>query len=150
MACCYSNLFNRLSGRMGRVIYYQVGDHLYARAAPGEVKDCRSELQLYYRERMRKTATFYGVIRQTWLARIWQMLGVVERRSGYNLFLQANMRAFNGEGLLYDLVHFSAGNLFLPSELQGCREGDKVRLTWKNEYVVREERLGDEIGRAHV
>ena len=26
------------------------------------------------------------------------MLGVVERRSGYNLFLQANMRAFNGEG----------------------------------------------------
>ena len=73
------------------------------------------------------------------------MLGVVERRSGYNLFLQANMRAFNGEGLLYDLVHFSAGNLFLPSELQGCREGDKVRLTWKNEYVVREERLGDEL-----
>ena len=58
MACCYSNLFNRLSGRVGRVIYYQVGDHLYARAAPGEVKDCRSELQLYYRERMRKTATF--------------------------------------------------------------------------------------------
>ncbi|MEI3421504.1 MAG: hypothetical protein V8R91_10895 [Butyricimonas faecihominis] len=75
MACCYSSLFNRLSGRMGRVIYYQVGDHRYARAAPGEVKDCRSELQLYYRERMRKTATFYGVIRQTWLARIWQMLG---------------------------------------------------------------------------
>ena len=65
--------------------------------------------------------------------------------SGYTLFLQANMRAFNGEGLLYDLVHFSAGNLFLPSELQGCREGDKVRLTWKNEYVVREERLGDEL-----
>ena len=54
MACCYSNLFNRLSGRVGRVIYYQVGDHLYARAAPGKVKDCRSELQLYYRERMRK------------------------------------------------------------------------------------------------
>ena len=47
MACCYSNLFNRLSGRVGRVIYYQVGDHLYARAAPGKVKDCRSELQLY-------------------------------------------------------------------------------------------------------
>ena len=79
MACCYSNLFNRLSGRVGRVIYYQVGDHLYARAAPGKVKDCRSELQLYYRERMRKTATFYGVIRQTWLARIWQMLGVRRR-----------------------------------------------------------------------
>ena len=39
MACCYSNLFNRLSGRVGRVIYYQVGDHLYARAAPGEVED---------------------------------------------------------------------------------------------------------------
>ncbi|MFR7879335.1 MAG: hypothetical protein ACLU4J_24720 [Butyricimonas paravirosa] len=38
MACCYSSLFNRLSGRMGRVIYYQVGNHLYARAAPGEVK----------------------------------------------------------------------------------------------------------------
>jgi len=94
---------------------------------------------------MRKTATFYGVIRQTWLARIWQMLGVVERRSGYTLFLKANMRAFNGEGLLYDLVHFSAGNLFLPRELQGCREGDKVRLTWKNENVVREERLGDEL-----
>ena len=55
------------------------------------------------------------------------------------------MRAFNGEGLLYDLVHFSAGNLFLPRELQGCREGDKVRLTWKNENVVREERLGDEL-----
>ena len=36
MACCYSNLFNRLSGRVGRVIYYQVGDHLYARAAPGK------------------------------------------------------------------------------------------------------------------
>ena len=73
------------------------------------------------------------------------MLGGVERRSGYTLFLKANMRAFNGEGLLYDLVHFSAGNLFLPRELQGCREGDKVRLTWKNEYVVREERLGDEL-----
>ena len=58
MACCYSNLFNRLSGRVGRVIYYQVGDHLYARAAPGKVKDCRSELQLYYGERMWKRAKF--------------------------------------------------------------------------------------------
>lgn len=145
MARCYSSLLNRLSGRMERVIYYQVGDRLYARATPGQVKDCRSELQLYYRERMRKTATFYGVIRQTGLIRIWQMLGVAERRSGYNLFLKANMRAFNGEGMLYDLVHFSAGNLFLPSALQGYREGDRVRLVWKNENVVREERLRDEL-----
>ena len=145
MARCYSSLFSRLSGQMGRVIYYQVGDSLYARTTPGQVKDCRSELQLYYRERMRKTATFYGVIRQTWLARIWQMLGVAEHRSGYNLFLKANMRAFNGEGLLYDLVHFSAGSLFLPSEFRGCREGDKVRLTWKNENVVRGEHVRDEL-----
>ena len=67
MACCYSNLFNRLSGRVGRVIYYQVGDHLYARAAPGEVKDCRSELQLYYRERMRKTAKKGCSKRKRWI-----------------------------------------------------------------------------------
>ena len=145
MARCYSSLLNRLSGRMERVIYYQVGDRLYARATPGQVKDCRSELQLYYRERMRKTATFYGVIRQTWLARVWQMLGKMERRSGYSLFLQTNMRAFNGEELLYDHGHFSAGNLLLPSGLRGCRAGDKVRLTWKNENVVRGERLRDEL-----
>jgi len=94
---------------------------------------------------MRRTATFYGVIRQTWLARVWQMLGKMERRSGYSLFLQTNMRAFNGEGLLYDLVHFSAGNLLLPSGFRGCRAGDKVRLTWKNEDVVRGERLRDEL-----
>jgi len=144
MARCNSS-FNRLSGQLGRVIYYQVGDRLYARTTPGRVRDCRSELQLYYRERMRRTATFYGVIRQTCLARIWQMLGTVEHRSGYTLFLKANMRAFNGSGLLYDLVHFSAGNLFLPSEFRGCREGNRVRLTWKNENVVKEERLRDEL-----
>lgn len=145
MARCYSSPFNRFSGRVGRIIYYRVGDQSYARTAPGQVKDCRSELQLYYRERMRKTVTFYGVIRQTWLAKIWQVLGKVERRSGYNLFLRANMRAFNGENLLYDLVHFSAGSLFLPSEFQGYREGNKVRLTWKNENTVRKERLEDEL-----
>ena len=75
MARCYSRIFNRFSGRIGKVIYYQVGDNLYARRAPGEVKDCRSELQLYYRERMRGTVTFYGVVRQTLLALVWQAVG---------------------------------------------------------------------------
>ena len=145
MARCYSSVFNRFSGQIGRVIYYHVGDKLYMRTSPGQVKDCRSELQLYYRERMRGTVTFYGVVRQTLLALVWQAVGRRKKRSAYNLFVQANIRAFNGTALLYDLVRFSSGSLGLPHDLQACREGDKVRLTWRNEKMLSDERLADEL-----
>ena len=145
MARYQSKGFNRFSGRVGNVIYYKMRGEFYARASPAEVKDCRSELQLYYRERMRGTATFYGVVRQTLLALVWQAVGRRKKRSAYNLFVQANIRAFNGTALLYDLVRFSSGSLGLPHDLQACREGDKVRLTWRNEKMLSDERLADEL-----
>ena len=145
MARCYSSVFNCFSGQIGRVIYYQVGDKLYMRTSPGQVKDCRSELQLYYRERMRGTVTFYGVVRQTLLALVWQAVGRRKKRSAYNLFVQANIRAFNGTSLLYDLVRFSSGSLGLPHDFRAYREGDKVRLTWKNEEMQSDERKEDEL-----
>ncbi len=145
MARYQSKGFNRFSGRVGNVIYYKMRGVFYARASPVEVKDCRSELQLYYRERMRGTATFYGVVRQTLLALVWQAVWQRKNRSAYNLFVQANIRAFNGTALLYDLVRFSSGGLGLPHDLQACREGDKVRLTWRNEDMLSDERLADEL-----
>ena len=145
MARCLSKGFNRFSGRVGNVIFYKMRGEVYARARPTEVRDCRSELQLYYRERMRGTVTFYGVVRQTLLARVWQAVGRRKNRSAYNLFVQANIRAFNGGALLYDFVRFSSGNLFLPNDVQAFRDGSKIRLTWKNEGLVNDERLGDEL-----
>ena len=41
------------------------------------------------------------------------------------------MRAFNGEGCCM-ISCISVPKFVFTSELQGCREGDKVRLTWKN------------------
>jgi hypothetical protein len=145
MARCQSKGFNRFSGRVGNVIFYKMRGEFYARASPTEVRDCRSELQLYYRERMRGTAMFYGVVRQTLLALVWQAVGRRKNRSAYNLFVQANIRAFNGAALLYNLVRFSSGSLALPGDLQAYRDGSKIRLTWKNEEVVSDERLGDEL-----
>lgn len=145
MARCYSGLFNRFSGRIGKVVFYHVGDRMYAKTYPEHVKDCCSELQLYYRERMRSTVTFYGVIRHTLLARVWQAMGRRKNRSAFNLFLQANMRAFNGTALLHDLVRFSSGSLGLPHELEAYRDGNRVRLTWKNEGMWSNGRLEDEL-----
>lgn len=145
MARCHSKGLKNFSGRVGNVIFYRVRGVLYARAYPTEVKDCRSELQVYYRERMKWVVTFYEVIRQTLLVRVWQAMGRNKNRSAYNLFVQANIRAFNGMALFYNLVHFSSGNLFLPNGLQAGRDGDKVRLTWKNEGVLSDERLEDEL-----
>ena len=134
-----------LSGRMGNVIFSTLRGVPYVKARPEQVKDSRSELQLYYRERMRSTVTFYGIIRQTVLARVWKMTGQQKNRSAYNLFVQANIRAFDGMSLLHELVRFSSGDLYLPNHVRAYREEDKVRLTWENEDVVSDERLKDEL-----
>lgn len=145
MARCYSKEFGGFSGRVGNVIFYKRKGEFYARAYPAEVKDRRSELQLFNRERMRHSATFYGIVKLTQLARVWQVAGWRNNRSAYNLFVQANIRAFNGTTLLYELVHFSLGSLCPPRDMQAYREGNKIRLTWKNDGLLSGERLGDEL-----
>ena len=72
MACLFRSLFNRLSGRMGRVIYYQVGIIFHAEAAQeGEI--VVRNLVYCHREMMRRQRLF-TVIRRTWLefGRCWE------------------------------------------------------------------------------
>lgn len=139
------SLFNRFSGKLGNVVLYTRYGKEFVRVCPARVKNPRTELQMFYRARLRMVNMFYSVIRESPLVRIWR-LAAREVNTGSNLlFYKMNIRAFNGDkGFFYDRLHFTVGSLPLAEGMRVSRlSANEVLLSWENAVVLSEERKKD-------
>jgi len=139
-----------LSGKLGNLVFVQQGDEVIVRTAPRKRKpDSWSEKQLAHRARFQAVNRYYQSWREQVVKPIWNQAATA-KQTGYNLFIKANMPAFDASGTIgdYSLLHFSTGALALPQALTASRTEDSpdiVRLSWKTDCLTRMEHANDEL-----
>lgn len=135
------------SGRIGDLIFYRSGGKEFVRRCSRGRRDAQTPGQLLQRQRMRGVVKMYQALRATFVHRVWQQLAQMYSLSAYQLFIQHNIRAFDGRGgIIFDRLHFSAGILPLPANLSAERTGPtEVKLTWQNPGVFPREKMSDRL-----
>lgn len=139
-----------LSGKIGNLVFVQHGDEVIVRTLPERRKpDSWSEKQLQQRKRFQAARLFYNSVRENVVNPIWK-LSATKKLTAYNLFLKANLGAFdkNGELADYSRLHFSTGPLPLPQQLTAARSTDnpgQVIVRWNPEAQSKAELANDEL-----
>lgn len=137
MAILKAGVDGPISGLVGTVICYKVGDVNIMRAKIGpRAEDSWSDKQVLHRKRISRVAALWkslanNPVRSTWRAAAgpWP---------GYSLFLKTNLAAFNGDGSQVELeyLHMSIGALPLPHQfLASASEGNPEvwKASWLND-----------------
>ena len=139
-----------LSGKAGNLVFVQNGDEVIVRSLPKRRKpDSWSEKQLQQRKRFQAARTLYSAVRDSVVNPIWK-LAATRKLTAYNLFMKANLGAFdkNGELADYSRLHFSMGPLPLPQQLTAVKTVDdpvKVAISWNPELQTKAEAGDDEL-----
>jgi len=139
-----------LSGKAGNLVFVQNGDEVIVRSLPKRRKaGSWSEKQQQQRKRFQAAQAFYSSVRDSVVIPIWK-LAATRKLTAYNLFLKANLGAFdkNGELADYSRLHFSTGTLPLPQQLTAVRtadDGSKVKVSWNPERQTKAESGDDEL-----
>jgi hypothetical protein len=97
-----------------------------------------SEKQLAHMNRFAAVAHYARSSKQTVIEPIWNMPAKQKNMSGYNLFLQANLPAFDASGQVKDplLLRFSAGSLPQANNLTATLDPENphiVAISWTTE-----------------
>ena len=148
MARMKRNIGDLVSGKLGNVVFYQLNDKSYVRAAPVRKKDTWTEEQQLYRQRISKASGYWRALRSELMSKIWNL--AAEQMNGYAWFMKATMPALEMDGTLIDakLLKVSAGKLSVPQQLSAERQPDKgatILVSWHNDPHVKGERLNDEL-----
>jgi len=148
MARMKRNIGELVSGKIGNVVFYQLRDKSYVRAAPVRKKNSWTEEQLLYRQRISKASGYWRAIRSEQISKIWN--GATEQMNGYAWFMKATMPALEMDGTLIDpkLLKVSVGKLPITQNLKAERQPDNaatIVVSWLNDRHVKGERLKDEI-----
>ncbi|MCW0483114.1 DUF6266 family protein [Gaoshiqia sediminis] len=139
-----------LSGKIGNLVFVPYGDEVIVRSLPERRKPGSwSEKQQQQRKRFQAARVFYNSVRESVVIPIWK-LSATKKLTAYNLFLKANLGAFdkNGELADYSRLHFSTGPLPQPQQLTAARSADnssQVVLCWNPEAQSKAESAGDEL-----
>ncbi|WP_430972510.1 DUF6266 family protein [Sunxiuqinia rutila] len=139
-----------LSGKAGNLVFVQNGDEVIVRSLPKPRKpESWSEKQQQQRKRFQAARLFYTEVRDQVVTPIWK-LSATRKLTAYNLFLKANLGAFdkNGELADYSRLHFSMGSLPLPLQLNASRTveaPDKVTIRWNPTPQTKAESNSDEL-----
>ncbi|MGQ7868952.1 hypothetical protein [Sunxiuqinia sp. sy24] len=139
-----------LSGKAGKLVFVQNGDEVIVRSLPKPRKPGSwSEKQQQQRKRFQAARTFYNAVRDRVVIPICK-LSATRKLTAYNLFLKANLGAFdkNGELADYSRLHFSMGSLPLPLQLSALRtaeDPDKVTISWNPTLQTKAESNNDEL-----
>lgn len=134
MAIVCSPILYRMSGKLGNVVFYQVGRQTRMRQRPAHVKVSNCASQVVQRNRMRGIVAFYQTNRDTLLRRVWSSAPRCSVSSGYNLFVHTNISVFDGLSKIgdYGLLKVSCGSLSLPYSLGVARGiGRRVCINWE-------------------
>ena len=149
MARIHGTIGGHLSGKLDGLVFVKVGDKTYVRTAPERRKDSWSPKQEQHRRRFQAFTRFYRMHRGNIVQPIWN-LSATKQQTGYNLFMKANLPAFNADGSDFDpsLLHYSTGPLDLPQNLMLHRDELNpmmVHVSWNPECITRQERPDDEL-----
>ena len=121
----------KLSGKLGKFVFYQMNGKTHVRRAPGKQDPANfTEKQLNNRKRFPAMVGHARNLRKTIIEPIWDRAARQKKISGYGLFLKINNPAFDATGQVPDptLLHFSEGSLLLPNELTATADLDNPSL----------------------
>jgi len=109
-----------LNGTLGKLVFYQRNGMNYVRTKPAKYRDAKSESQLLVRGRFAECNRFYSMLNADIFRTAWKVAAKGMGKNAKNLFMQYNSYAFgkDKECVDYDRLHFSAGTLPLPDNLQ--------------------------------
>lgn len=139
---------DHVSGKMGNVVFFQLNGQTYSRMAPHYSKESWNEEQRTHRQRFKNAVAFWRMAREAKISDIWNLGS--EKMNSYALFMKANMPAFALDGSVIDpkMLQLSIGKLYLPHGLKALSVGNgvkRVEVEWKNDTLLRGERLKDEL-----
>jgi len=148
MARMKRNIGELVSGKIGNVVFYQLNDKSYVRAAPVRKKKSWTDEQQLYRQRISKASGYWRALRSEQVSKIWN--SAAEQMNGYAWFMKLNMPALEMDGTLIDakLLKVSAGKLTIPQNLNSERQPDNaatIAVSWQNDPHIKGKRLNDEL-----
>ena len=126
-----------IKGRIKDLVIYRYNGKTYARRLPDKAKLVMSEAARLQKERMAGVAALYQAAKKAGLAPLWTRAKPEGCQSGYNYFVQNNIRGFTGEGAVSDFrkITLTAGDLQLPDDLRlAPAPGGAWALTWNNDF----------------
>lgn len=124
-----------LSGKVGKFIFYRMGEKTYMKRAPASGRKSGSVLQLLQRSKVAGAQVVYRFVKGGELERVFAAWAMREGAwSGYHLFMSKNMNAFGlGNYVDYGKLVFSGGELQLPHELELVEvTTERVGFSWKD------------------
>lgn len=132
MATGKSLLLDGLRGKIGNLVFYQVGEELRIRSKSSHYRDAKTPRQQAQRSRVKGVAALYNEL-SSQLMVYWKEQCAGTSLTGYNLFMRSNIRNVGADGCLLDSrdLVVTQGSLPLPVSvkakitLQGM-----LRLAW--------------------
>jgi hypothetical protein len=149
MAILKGGVDGPISGLVGTVICYKVGEVNYVRGKIGQrSKNSWSEKQVLHRKRISGVGSFWKSLAKNPARASWRAAAGL--LPGFSLFLKTNFAAFSSDGSQVDLeyLHLSTGPLPLPHLLKASvTEGNPTlwEASWLNDTGKGLAKLNDEL-----
>lgn len=143
MATVTDSPSGNLSGKMGRIVYYEVDGKNYARQAPHArtkaQKEAVSELSKLNQSKMRLAQKYLKPLKKV-IQFGYQELATGARRPFHACLSQTLNQAFEADGRAHKLspalLKVSSGSLMPPFEAKAARVEDGIMITWtENSWV---------------
>lgn len=144
MARIRRNVGELVSGKIGNVVFVQMKDRTYVRAAPDRSNGNWSTAQKMYRIRIAKLAEYWKAIKCLHIINIWNI--AAKTMNGYAWFVKKNLHILNIDSSLPDPSLFTVtdGSLAMPKLIPGTGDDpDFVKFSWVNDPNLPETRLDD-------
>ena len=149
MAILKGGVDGPISGLVGTVICYKVGEVNYVRGKIGQrSKNSWSEKQVLHRKRISGVGSFWKSLSKNPARASWRAAAGL--LPGFSLFVKTNLAAFSADGSQIDLeyLHLSTGPLPLPHLLKASvTEGNPTlwEASWINDSGKGLAKLKDEL-----
>lgn len=140
-------ILDGVSGKVGNVIGASWKGIDYLRIKPAHINNPNTKLQQEQRNRFRGITQFAKSILDPVIRPIWNPVAV--RMTGFNLFTQTNIDAFDKTGVIqdYSLLKMSKGSLPLPREFKITKDDDNPRtilINWDNASTKEDKKALDD------
>ena len=139
MARINQGILGPILGSLGKSVGCVRYGRPYIRTKPISYHDAKSQMQLEQRARRTACIELYRWLRFSIGRPVWNLKAC--GKSGYNLFMGANMMKFDGHGNIADFnnLKIAIGDLPLPkgitASFTNAGKGE-ISITWVNDSVV--------------
>ena len=135
MALLFNQLQNKLKGKIGDLVYYQLNGNTCVRSLPASFKDRKSEKQLLHREKFKTVGKLFHIFRPA--------LRFEKREDNLNLFGTFYKLNWGNVSVTLDSVSIQYENLVLTNQLEiklpgleVTRDEKKVFFKWEADALL--------------